>query len=82
MTYTAKDSDGRATRIKRKVDVEPNVDLDLPGLPICMYHYVYDEEDPPEDLHRRYGNYISAQDLEEELNWLNEEGYYYPDWKR
>lgn len=81
VTYTAKDSDGRATRIKRKVDVEPNVDLDSPGLPICMYHYVYDEEDPPEDLHRRYGNYISAQDLEEELNWLNEEGYYYPDWE-
>ncbi len=46
-----------------------------------MYHYVYDENDPPEDLNKRFGNYISAQALEEELNWLNSEGYYYPTWK-
>lgn len=37
--------------------------------------------DPPDDLNQRFGNYISMQDLEEELNWLNEEGYYYPTWK-
>ena len=29
-----------------------------------MYHYVYDENDPPEDLNKRFGNYISAQALE------------------
>ncbi|MFQ8602982.1 MAG: polysaccharide deacetylase family protein, partial [Anaerovoracaceae bacterium] len=49
--------------------------------PICMYQYVYDEENPPDDLYKRFGNYISAQDLEEELNWLNEENYYYPTWQ-
>lgn len=80
VTYTVSDAGGNTTRVSRKVTVEPNTEYDTPGLPICMYHYVYDEADPPEDLHKRYGNYISAQALEEELNWLNEEGYYYPTW--
>ena len=79
--YEVKDSKGSTTRVTRTVTVEPNTDYDTPGLPICMYHYVYDENDPPADLHQRFGNYISAQALEEELNWLNDEGYYYPTWK-
>ena len=79
--YEVKDSKGSTTRVVRTVMVEPNTDYDTPGLPICMFHYVYDENDPPEDLYQRFGNYISAQALEEELNWLNDEGYYYPTWK-
>ena len=46
-----------------------------------MYHYVYDEADPPEDLYSRYGNYIEVHDLEEELQWLVSEDYYFPTWK-
>ena len=80
VTYTVADPSGNTTRISREVKVEANTDYETPGLPICMYHYVYDENDPPEDLHKRYGNYVSAQALEEELNWLNSEGYYYPTW--
>ena len=45
-----------------------------------MFHYVYDEDDPPEDLYKRYGNYISAQALEKELLWLKSENYYFPTW--
>ena len=81
VTYTVSDDSGKTTKVTRQVNVEPNTDYPSVGLPICMYHYVYDEEDPPEDLYQRYGNYISAQDLEEELTWLNEEGYYYPTWE-
>lgn len=77
----AADDEGNTTRVTREVTVEANTDYDSPGLPICMYHYVYDEENPPDDLNQRYGNYISMQDLEEELEWLNEEGYYYPTWQ-
>lgn len=79
--YTVSDSKGRTTCVKREVTVEPNVDYGAAGLPICMYHYVYDENDPPDDLNQRFGNYISTQDLEEELEWLNEEDYYYPTWQ-
>lgn len=79
--YTVEDDYGNMTRVKRKVNVLPNTDYDTPGVSICMYHYVYDENDPPADLHQRFGNYISMQALEEELNWLNEEGYYYPTWE-
>ncbi|MBQ9060528.1 MAG: DUF5011 domain-containing protein [Firmicutes bacterium] len=79
--YTVSDSEGRKTRLARKVTIEPNTEYETPGLPICMYHYVYDENDPPDDVNSRYKNYISKQDLIEEMNWLNEEGYYYPAWE-
>lgn len=81
VSYTVSDNNGNTTRVTREVEIAANTDYGAPGLPICMYHYVYDENDPPDDLNQRFGNYISMQDLEEELNWLNEEGYYYPTWK-
>lgn len=79
--YTVSDSKGNTTQLIRNVNVLPNTEYDAAGLPICMYHYVYDENDPPEDLNYRFGNYISQQELEEELTWLNDEGYYFPTWK-
>ena len=80
ITYTVYDGD-KATQLKRKVNVAPNTEYDAPGLAICMYHYVYDENDPPEDLEGRYSNYITQTALEEEFNWLKEEGDYFPTWK-
>ncbi len=47
------------------------------GLAICMYHYIYDENDPPEDLNN---NYIEIRALEEELQYLIDEQYYFPTW--
>ena len=43
-----------------------------------MYHYVYDPADPPENLN---ANYISTTDLESHLQYLTEEGYYFPTWR-
>lgn len=48
------------------------------GLAICMYHYVYDENDPPSTLN---ANYISEQDLGEEIEYLIDNDYYFPTWK-
>lgn len=76
--YTVSDNEGRTTKISRVVKVAANTDYKSSGLPICMYHYVYDQKDPPKGLN---GNYISQKDLSEELEWLNEEGYYYPTWE-
>ena len=81
VTYTVSDDAGHTTRLARKVTVKPNTEYGSVGLPICMYHYVYDEMDPPADVNARYKNYISKQDLIEEMNWLNDEGYYYPTWE-
>lgn len=80
VNYTVSDDEGHTTRLSRKVSVTPNTEYGSVGLPICMYHYVYDELDPPDDVNGRYKNYISKQDLIEEMNWLNQEGYYYPTW--
>lgn len=80
ISYTVTDDEGKTTRVSRRISIAPNTEYVSPGLPICMYHYVYDEENPPDDVNQRYKNYISKQDLIEEMNWLNEEGYYYPTW--
>lgn len=48
------------------------------GLAICMYHYVYDEADPPDDLNN---NYIEVHALEEEVKYLAENDYYFPTWE-
>lgn len=49
------------------------------GLAICMYHYVYDKDNPPkEELN---SNFIEVHDLEEELKYLVENNYYFPTWE-
>ena len=48
------------------------------GIPVLMYHYVYTEDDKPETLN---SNYISDKDLESQLKYLKEEGYYFPSFK-
>lgn len=81
ITYTVADSSGKTTMVTRQLTVTPNTEYKTAGLPICMYHYVYDENDPPADLHQRFGNYIESHDLEEEINWLKSEDYYFPTWQ-
>ena len=48
------------------------------GLAICMYHYVYDKDDPPDNLN---ANYIEVDALEEELKYLVENDYFFPTWE-
>ena len=81
IVYKVTDKEGNCTAVTRKINVLPNTDIDVPGLPICMYHYVYDENDPPEDLQKKYKNYIKQSELKEELEWLKAEGYYFPTWE-
>lgn len=76
--YTVKDSLGRETQAVRNVTVLPNTEYETPGLPICMYHYVYDPASPPENLD---SNYISTGSLAEEMKYLHDNGYYFPTWQ-
>lgn len=48
------------------------------GLAICMFHYVYDESNPPENLNN---NFIEVHALEAELQYLVENDYYFPSWE-
>lgn len=49
------------------------------GLAICMYHYVYDKDNPPKD--KLNSNFIEVHALEEELQYLTENNYYFPTWE-
>ena len=78
LVYTVSDSKGNTTKLTRKVTITPNTEYETSGLPICMFHYVYDENDIPAKVN---GNYISKEDLAEELAFLKMEHFYFPTWK-
>ena len=81
VAYSVEDSQGRATRIFQTIEVTPNTDYNAAGVAICMYHYVYDENNPPDDVNDRYNNYIEVKDLSEELQYLIDNKYYFPTWQ-
>lgn len=80
ITYTVTDGKGREASATRMLEIQPNLELETAGLPICMYHYVYDKDNPPADLKSKYSNFIEVDQLEEELNYLRENDYYFPTW--
>ncbi len=49
------------------------------GLAICMYHYIYDKDDPPDE--ELNANYIEVHALEEEFQYLKDNDYYFPTWE-
>ncbi len=44
-----------------------------------MYHYVYDASNPPSDLN---GNWILDTKVDEHMQYLNDNGFYYPSFSR
>lgn len=78
VVYTVQGTNGVETQTVREVEILPNTDYATSGLPICMYHYVYDPASPPEDLN---SNYISTDALAEEMKYLHDNGYYFPTWQ-
>ena len=48
------------------------------NVPVMMYHWVYIADDVPEELD---GNWILDTTLDEQMTFLEDEGYYYPGWK-
>ena len=49
------------------------------GLAICMYHYVYDAANPPEE--EINVNWMEVNVLREELQYLVDEEYFFPTWE-
>lgn len=82
ITYSVTDNDQTATAT-RTVEVKYKTpSKDDPhyghGIPVCMYHYVYDPQDPPKEIS---SNWISTTDLESHLKYLTDNDYYFPTWK-
>ena len=81
VTYTVEDSAGMVATATRTVHVVDDVDggWDEDGISVFMYHDVYDAANPPEGASSDQ-NLISTTLLDQQLSWLNENGYYYPSW--
>ncbi len=74
ITYTATTDDGRTNKATRNVSVEESF-ATTQYVPVCMYHYVYDDSNAPESLDN---NWMHASTFEEELKYLSKNNYYYP----
>ena len=77
VTYTATTADGRTNSATRNVVVEDSF-AKTDYVPVCMYHYVYDDSNKPENLDN---NWMHASTFEEELKYLSENNYYYPSYE-
>ena len=75
VTYTVKDSAGHEATAQRNVHVVESMETMQTGIPVCMYHYIYSADDPPDEIN---GNWILDTKLEEHMQYLNENGFYYP----
>ena len=75
VVYTAKNAEGMVQTATRKIKVVESADWDSDGISVMMYHYVYPDADPPDTPD---ANLLPASMFESQLQWLVEEGYYYP----
>ena len=78
-----KAAEAKNSRLNRDVQTAENTateqDHKTNGLSICMYHYVYDKNNPPKE--QLNNNFIEVHDLEAELKYLTENNYYFPTWE-
>lgn len=77
ITYKATASDGRYAEATRVVHVVETMDQ-AADIPVLMYHWVYTDMDVPDDLN---GNYILDTDLEQQLQYLRSNEYYFPSYQ-
>lgn len=79
----AKQAKEKNSRLNKDVQTAENTateqDHKTNGLSICMYHYVYDKNNPPKE--QLNNNFIEVHDLEAELKYLTENNYYFPTWE-
>lgn len=78
VTYTAVDEAGAqatATRTVHVVESFDDFDGNAETLAVLMYHYIYTEDDPPE---QEDANYLLDTKFEKHLQYLTEHNYYYP----
>ena len=78
ITYRVSDSTGHTASIERTVHVVESMDTMQDGMPILMYHYVYDVNNPPESID---GNYLASDAFEQHLQYLSENDFYYPSYQ-
>lgn len=75
--YTVHDSAGHVAFATRTVKVVDTMDKQTDGVPVLMYHYVYDPANPPDNVD---ANWIPTTTLEPQLQYLAQNNFYYPSW--
>ena len=78
VTYTATNSQRQSATCERVVHVVSDMAINTVGVPVLMYHYVYTADDQPDELD---ANYIEDVELEEQLQYLTSNNYYYPSYQ-
>lgn len=81
VSYRISDSAGNEAEETRTVKVrnspEAEVNKSVRGLPVLMYHWFYDASAGETGANV---NWMEVSELEEQLNYLAENDYYYPTW--
>lgn len=78
ITYTVSDKSGNTSIIKRSVNVQKK---NTSGIPVLMYHWFYDDTKGEKAGNVNAHNYISKTEIEKQVKYLKESGYYFPTWQ-
>ncbi len=73
--YKATDTDGNTTTKTRQVIVSSSAKMSSTGIAVCMYHYLYADNNVPSKVNV---NYISINTFKKELDYLIGAHYYFP----
>lgn len=76
--YSVMDSNNNVTMITRKINVQ---EKNTSGIPVLMYHWFYDDTIGEESGKVNAHNYIAKTEVEKQVRFLKEEGYYFPTWQ-
>ena len=78
VVYTVRNAEGMQDSRTRTVHVTDDIEWDSDGISVLMYHYVYTDDDYPDDLNT---NYVHQDTLDAQCAWLVDNGYYYPSYQ-
>ncbi len=85
ITYSITDND-KTAKVTRTVEVKYKTpDKNDPhyghGIPVCMYHNVFEPSNPPPKGTKFLRNWISTTDLSAQMEYLVKNNYYFPTWQ-
>lgn len=77
LNYKVSDSNGNITITDRTINVQ---EANRSGIPVLMYHWFYDDTKGETAGSVNSHNYIAKTELEKQLKYVTEEGFYFPTW--
>lgn len=76
--YIVSDNSGNKTEKNQKVEIRNELEN---GLPVLMYHFFYEKDDPVYKEKKPDNNILLIDNFDEQMAYLKQENFYFPTWQ-